>query len=106
MLQSDIDNHNKIFLLSQKVNDLQKESVELKEKLGDVQMQKAGEKSDLVWNLKTANEQKAEQLTEAKEIIRELLGCLQQDTNDPETNYYVVKYIEKAEAFLNSEVGK
>ena len=39
-------------------------------------------------------------LEQAKEIIRELLGCLQQDTNDPETNYYVVKYIEKAEAFL------
>ena len=44
-------------------------------------------------------------LSIAKEIIRELLGCLQQDTNDPETNYWVVKYIEKAEAFLESDKG-
>lgn len=43
------------------------------------------------------------QLDKSKEIIRELLGCLQQDTNDPETNYYVVKYIEKAEAFLEEK---
>jgi len=49
------------------------ENKELKEKLGDVQMQKAGEKSDLVWKLKTANEQKAEQLTYAKTIIQDLL---------------------------------
>ena len=40
---------------------------------------------------------------QAKEIIRELLGCLQQDTNDPETNYYVVNYMDKAEAFINKE---
>ena len=49
--------------------------------------------------LKSLREE-SEKLKEAKEIIRELLGCLQQDTNDPETNYYVVKYMDKAEAFL------
>ena len=36
-------------------------------------MQKAGEKSDLVWKLKTANEQKAEQLTKAKELLKQWL---------------------------------
>lgn len=61
----------------EKVNELEKENAELKEKLGDVQMQKAGEKSDLVWKLKTANEQKAEQLTEAKGIINNCVHELQ-----------------------------
>lgn len=77
--------------------DLEKENAELKEKLGNVQMQKAGEKSDLVWKLKTANEQKADQLTKAKEIIRDLLNCINYD-----------KYLEikkKAEQFLK-EAGK
>lgn len=60
-------------VMCEKVNELEKENAELKEKLGDVQMQKAGEKSDLVWKLKTANEQKAEQLTEAKKVIKNLL---------------------------------
>lgn len=55
------------------ITGLEKENAELKEKLGDVQMQKAGEKSDLVWKLKTANEQKADQLTYAKTIIQDLL---------------------------------
>ena len=49
------------------ITDLEKENVELKEKLGDVQMQKAGEKSDLVWKLKTTNEQKIKELKELKE---------------------------------------
>lgn len=52
------------------ITDLERENIKLKEKLADVQMQKAGEKSDLVWKLKTANEQKTEQLAKAKEIIR------------------------------------
>ena len=55
---------------------IEKENAEQKEKLGDVQMQKAGGKSDLVWKLKTANEQKAEQLAKAKEIIKKLLSRL------------------------------
>ena len=52
---------------------LEKENAELKEQLGNVKMQKAGEKSDLVWKLKTANEQKTEKLTKAKEIIEKLI---------------------------------
>lgn len=48
-----------------------------------------------------------EQLTKAKDHIKKLLGCLQQDTNDPQTNYYVVKYMTEAEQFLkDSEVEK
>ena len=43
-----------------------KENVELKEQLGDKVMQKQKDKADLVWKLKTANEQKASQLTKAK----------------------------------------
>ena len=46
-----------------------------------------------------------EQLTKAKDHIKKLLGCLQQDTNDPQTNYYVCQYMDKAEQFL-SEVKK
>lgn len=52
---------------------LDKENTELKEKLSEVQMQKAGEKSDLVWKLKNANEQKKEKLNEAKDFIRNLI---------------------------------
>ena len=47
-----------------------------------------------------------EQLTKAKDHIKKLLDCLKQDTNDPETNYYVCQYMDKAEQFLNSEVEK
>ena len=48
---------------------------------------------------------KDEQLTKAKDHIKKLLDCLQQDTNDPQTNYYVVKYMTEAEQFI-SEVEK
>jgi hypothetical protein len=49
---------------------------------------------------------KDEQLTKAKDHIKKLLDCLKQDTNDPQTNYYVCQYMDKAEQFLNSEVEK
>ena len=49
------------------------ENAELKERLGDKVMQKQKDKADLVWKLKTANEQKAVQLTKAKEILRKFL---------------------------------
>ena len=62
--------------------ELEKENAELKEKLGDIQMQKAGEKSDLVWKLKTANEQKADKLTKAKEVIINLLRTLKNENSD------------------------
>ena len=45
-------------------------------------------------------------LTKAKDHIKKLLDCLKQDTNDPQTNYYVCQYMDKAEQFLNSEVEK
>ena len=61
---------------AKRIKDLEKENTELKEQLGNIQMQKAGEKSDLVWKLKTANEQKTEKLTKAKEIIKNLLFFL------------------------------
>lgn len=40
------------------------------------------------------------QLTKANDHIRKLLACLRQDTNDPQTNYYVVQCMTKAEQFL------
>ena len=40
------------------------------------------------------------QLTKAKDHIKKLLDCLQQDTNDPQTNYYVVQYMTEAVQFL------
>ena len=48
-----------------------------------------------------------EQLTKAKDHIKTLLDCLKQDTNDPQTNYYVCQYMDKAEQFIkDSEVKK
>ena len=41
-----------------------------------------------------------EQLIKAKDHIKTLLDCLKQDTNDPQTNYYVCQYMDKAEQFL------
>ena len=72
---------------------------DLEEKLANADYQLEGRENeikDLVCEVGAKNEV----IDKTKEIIRELLGCLQQDTNDPETNFWVVKYIEKAEAFL------
>lgn len=74
------------------IADLEKQNKELQEEIT--------KKSDTNHMLIEQMAEQNEELTEAKEIIGELLGCLQQDTNDPETNFWVVKYIEKAEAFL------
>lgn len=73
-----------------RIAELEKENKEIKEKLGDVQMQKAGEKSDFVWKLKTANEQKAGKLNEAKDIIERLLA------NRPDT-YSGRAYVESTQ---------
>ena len=43
---------------------------------------------------------KNQQLTKATDHIKQLLDCLKQDTNDPETNYYVCQYMDKAEQFI------
>lgn len=99
LVQHDVDQQNKIALLSAKVYKLEKENAELKEKLGDVQMQKAGEKSDLVWHLKEANEQKADQLTKAKKIIKTLLRLW----NDVMTEETVKALIAEAEQFLKDQ---
>ena len=61
--------------LEQRIIELEKENAELKEQLGDKVMQKRKDKADLVWKLKTANEQKAVQLTKAKEILRKFLDA-------------------------------
>jgi hypothetical protein len=46
------------------------------------------------------------QLSKAKDHIKQLLDCLKQDTNDPETNYYVCQYMDKAEQFLRENEQK
>ena len=61
--------------LEERIEQLEKENAELKEQLGDKVMQKRKDKADLVWKLKTANEQKAVQLTKAKEILRKFLDA-------------------------------
>ena len=61
--------------LEERITKLEKENAELKEQLGDKVMQKRKDKADLVWKLKTANEQKAVQLTKAKEILRKFLDA-------------------------------
>lgn len=72
------------------------ENAELKEKLGDKVMQKQKDKADLVWKLKTANEQKASQLYKAKEILRKFL-----DAKSIEERCVAES---EAEQFLNGEV--
>lgn len=57
------------------------------------------------WNIKACHIDQElydtkQQLTKAKDHIKKLLDCLQQDTNDPQTNYYVVQYMTEAEQFL------
>ena len=61
--------------LEERITELEKENAELKEQLGDKVMQKRKDKADLVWKLKTTNEQKAVQLTKAKEILRKFLDA-------------------------------
>ena len=84
--------------LEERITELEKENAELKEQLGDKVMQKRKDKADLVWKLKTANEQKAVQLTKAKEILRKFLDAKSiEETCVAES---------EAEQFLNSEVEK
>lgn len=68
----------------------------LEEQLGNRQMQSRKETSDFVWKLKTANEQKTEQLIKAKEIIKALLKLW----NDVMTEEIVKALIAEAEQFL------
>ena len=81
-----------------RIADLEKENAELK---------KQPEMSNKVYNDNLDySHHIEEQLTNAKDHIKKLLDCLKQDTNDPQTNYYVCQYMDKAEQFLNSEVEK
>lgn len=70
-----------------------KENAELKEKLKPENCLKLLAKDGYV-------KFTSDQLTKAKDHIKKLLDCLKQDTNDPETNYYVCKYMDEAEQFL------
>ena len=67
-----------------------KENAELKARLKYYSEQICNKECAEVWG----------ELTEAKEHIKKLLGCLLQDTDDPRTNYYVVQYMTEAEQFL------
>ena len=89
--------------LEERIVELEKENAELKEQLGDKVMQKRKDKADLVWKLKTANEQKAVQLTKAKELIKKLVHefyylC---ELHNFATDY---ECLAEAEQFLNCEV--
>ena len=78
--------------------DLEKENAELKHQLN---------KNPCVCNTEWHCNDCLDQLTKAKDHIKKLLDCLKQDTNDPQTNYYVCQYMDKAEQFLkDSEVEK
>ena len=72
LLQSDIDKQNKIVLLSKKVNDLQKENIGLKDyRLTTVAKQQT-DISKYALNLEHKLSWYDDQLTKAKEIIKEL----------------------------------
>ena len=83
--------------LEERIIELEKENAELKEQLGDKVMQKRKDK------LKTANEQKAVQLTKAKELIKKLVHefyylC---ELHNFATDY---ECLADAKQFLNCEV--
>ena len=82
----------------EKIAELEKENAELREKLKPENCLKLLAKEGYI-------KFTSEQLTKAKDHIKKLLDCLKQDTNDPQTNYYVCQYMDKAEQFL-SEVEK
>ncbi len=108
-----IDYHDSLFMedayiasaepRERRIEELEKENAALKEQLGNKQMQSRKETSDFVWKLKTANEQKTEHLTKAKNIIIRLLEALividGEETRE-------LKEVKEAEQFLNSEVEK
>lgn len=60
--------------LEERIIELEKENAELKEQLGDKVMQKRKDKADLVWKLKTANEQKKSQLAEVKDLLKDIIS--------------------------------
>ena len=91
LLQSNIDNHNKIFLLSQKVNDLQKKNTEL------------GNDMKTTVSLLERSVEISESLTKAKEIIREFMRISKASVEEYEPEF--TELIGQAEQFI-SEVKK
>lgn len=83
---------------------LLKENTELKDKLNRIERKCKFDFVDLLHDVENESKQE-KQLTEAKGHIKQLLDCLKQDTNDPQTNYYVCKYMDEAEQFLK-DAGK
>ena len=84
-------------IVEEETKELEKENAELK--ADNAEWEKASDK----W--KNLYESTNKQLTKAKDHIKKLLDCLKQDTNDPQTNYYVCQYMNEAEQFI-SEVEK
>ena len=70
------------------IKELKKENAELNRQL---------EEAD---NATDCFNRQEEIIEQAKDHIKTLLDCLKQDTNDPQTNYYVCQYMDKAEQFL------
>ena len=87
---------------NKRIDDLQKENTKLKTdyevlscSVGDF-----GELQDKLEEEQRKNNGLSDNLTKAKDHIKKLLDCLKQDTNDPQTNYYVCQYMDKAEQFI------
>ena len=78
-----------------RIEKLEKENAKLKEQLGDKVMHKQKDKADLIWKLKTANEQKAVQLVKAKAILNEVLSILPKENTEG-----IYEITENAEQFL------
>ena len=101
---------NQQMIDAEQIRNLQKQNGELTDKFAELEQenqklkeQYAKECEDVCYVVTNYNKQ----LTKAKEHIKTLLDCLKQDTNDPQTNYYVCQYMDKAEQFLkDSEVKK
>ena len=88
------------------IKELQKENAELKKVLNCNNCSELSEEEcEVCAEYSHFKCRRKDQLTKAKDHIKKLLDCLKQDTNDPQTNYYVCQYMDKAEQFLN-EVEK
>lgn len=87
----------------QTTKDLQKDNKELREKVHfwkkevNVANRNAAEEySELKFKYDNLNSC----FNTSKSIIQKLYGCLMQDDSDPETVYYIKKYMNEAEKFL------
>ena len=105
LLQSDIDNHNKIFLLSQKVNDLQKENTKLKTdyEVLSCSVDDFGELQNKLEEEQRKNNGLSDNLTKAKEKISNLLEIIKRPHQF--TAPRKIQMVREAEQFL-SEVEK